>query len=94
VGLAATAGTPLGGLVTMVAFAALSGVALFGAAWVTRQLAGVDRRAWSRVLAVVLAVGAAMLVARPLPALLTGDEAAPCHHEMSALPTSALDPLG
>lgn len=90
VGLAATAGTPLGGAVTMAAFAATSGLALFGAAWVTRQLAGVDRRAWSRVLAVVLAVGAVMLVARPLPALLSGDEAAPCHHEMSTLPPDAL----
>ncbi len=92
VGLAATAGSPLGGAVTMVAFAALSGVALFGAAWVTRQLAGVDRQSWSRVLAVVLAIGAAMLVARPLPALLSGDAAAPCHEMSLAAPSEPARP--
>jgi sulfite exporter TauE/SafE len=82
-GLAATSGSPVGGLITMLAFATVSGVALFGAAWVTRRLAAVDRRAWSRVLALVLAVGAVVLVARPIPALTSGDAAAPCHPGMS-----------
>ncbi|MFN7950161.1 MAG: sulfite exporter TauE/SafE family protein [bacterium] len=79
VGLAAATGTALDGFATMIAFAAVSGVALVGAAWVTRRLASVDRRSWSRALAIVLMMGALALVARPIPALVSGDPAAPCH---------------
>ncbi len=77
-GLAATTGSAVGGLVTMLAFAAVSGSALLAAAWLARRFAGATRRSWQRVLAVVLVVGAAVLVARPVPALLAGGPA-PCH---------------
>ncbi len=89
VGIAATTGTPLDGFATMVAFAAVSGIALVGAAWVTQRLGAIDRRAWSRALALVLAAGAILLVARPIPSLVSGDPAAPCHEGRAVLSVTA-----
>jgi thiol:disulfide interchange protein len=62
----------------MLAFAMVSGVGLVGAAWLFERFSRRPRPTTSRVLAVVLALGAVMFVIRPVHALRHGDTAA-CH---------------
>ena len=53
----------------MLAFSVVSGVGLVGAAWLFERFSRRPRPATSRVLAVVLALGAIMFVIRPVHAL-------------------------
>jgi sulfite exporter TauE/SafE len=76
--IAASTGTPMLGAFSMLAFAVVSGVGLVGAAWVFERFSRRPRPATSRVLAVVLALGAVMFIIRPVHALRHG-EAAACH---------------
>ena len=76
--IAASTGAPLLGGLSMLAFAVVSGTGLVGAAWLFERFARRPRPATSRVLAVVLALGAIMFVIRPVHALRHGDTAA-CH---------------
>lgn len=84
--IAASTGTPALGALSMLAFAVVSGVGLVGAAWLFERFSRRPRPTTSRVLAVVLALGAVMFVIRPVHALRHG-EAAACHttpHESGA----------
>lgn len=91
--IAASTGAPLLGALSMLAFAVVSGVGLVGAAWLFERFSRRPRPATSRVLAVVLALGAVMFVIRPVHALRHGDTAG-CHapaqvdaaHEEGAAP--------
>lgn len=74
---ASTGHTALGSL-SMLAFALVSGVGLVGASWIFERFASRPRPATSRVLAVVLALGAVLFVIRPVHALRTGDTTS-CH---------------
>jgi len=76
--IAASTGAPLLGALSMLAFAVVSGVGLVGAAWLFERFSRRPRPTTSRVLAVVLALGAVMFVIRPVHALRHGDTAA-CH---------------
>lgn len=76
--IAASTGTAVLGSLSMLAFAVVSGVGLVGAAWVFERFSRRPRPATSRILAVVLALGAVMFVIRPVHALRHG-EAASCH---------------
>jgi sulfite exporter TauE/SafE len=76
--IAASTGTPMLGALSMLAFALVSGVGLVGAAWLFERFSRRPRPATSRVLAVVLALGAVMFVIRPVHALRHGDTAG-CH---------------
>jgi sulfite exporter TauE/SafE len=89
--IAASTGAPILGALSMLAFAVVSGVGLVGAAWLFERFSRRPRPATSRILAVVLALGAVMFVIRPVHALRHGEPAA-CHapsHESSAPADSA-----
>jgi sulfite exporter TauE/SafE len=76
--IAASTGALVLGALSMLAFAVVSGVGLVGATWLFERFARRPRPATSRVLAVVLALGAIMFVIRPVHALRHGEPAA-CH---------------
>ena len=66
----------------MLAFAVVSGVGLVGAAWLFERFARRPRPATSRMLAVLLALGAILFIIRPVHALRHADMAgdhAPMH---------------
>jgi len=73
---AAAQGSPLLGATTMATFSVISGAALFGVAKIATRLS--LRASGKRVLGVVLAVGALVLILRPLPTLYAND-LPPCH---------------
>ncbi|NOY94396.1 MAG: sulfite exporter TauE/SafE family protein [Deltaproteobacteria bacterium] len=73
--LAAGSGSVAGGVAIMLAFSLTSSVGLLGAAYAARAL--IRRPGASRVLALVLALGAIVLVVRPLRALSRGSSV--CH---------------
>jgi sulfite exporter TauE/SafE len=83
--IAASTGAPALGALSMLAFAIVSGIGLVGAAWVFERFSSRPRPATSRVLAVVLALGAVMFVIRPVHALRHGEPAA-CHDAAGAEP--------
>jgi hypothetical protein len=62
----------------MLAFSIVSGVGLAGAAWLFERFSRRPRPATSRVLAVVLALGAILFVIRPVHALRHDGEPG-CH---------------
>jgi thiol:disulfide interchange protein len=68
----------------MVAFSLASGLGLFAAGWLATRL-GAARRPWaSRILSVVLMVGAVLFVVRPVPTLASPDpEAQPACCELT-----------
>lgn len=76
--IAASSGSALAGSLSMLAFSIVSGAGLVGATWLFERFAQRPRPATSRVLAVVLALGAIMFVIRPVHALRHGDTAS-CH---------------
>ncbi len=76
--IAASTGAATAGALSMLAFAMVSGVGLVGAAWLFERFSRRPRPTTSRILAVVLALGAVMFVIRPVHALRHGDTAA-CH---------------
>ena len=76
--IAASTGTPTLGALSMLAFAVVSGVGLVGATWLFERFSRRPRPTTSRILAVVLALGAVMFVIRPVRALRHGESAA-CH---------------
>jgi sulfite exporter TauE/SafE len=76
--IAASTGSTVLGSLSMLAFAAMSSVGLVGATWVFERFARRPRPATSRVLAVMLALGAILFVIRPVHGLRTGDTSA-CH---------------
>ena len=76
--IAASSGSALHGSLSMLAFSIVSGVGLVGATWLFERFAQRPRPATSRILAVVLALGAIMFVIRPVHALRHGDTAS-CH---------------
>jgi hypothetical protein len=76
--IAASSGSALLGSVSMLAFAAVSGVGLMGTTFLFERFARRPRPVTSRVLAVTLALGSILFVIRPVHALRTGDTAA-CH---------------
>lgn len=76
--IAASSGSALHGSLSMLAFSIVSGVGLVGATWLFERFAQRPRPATSRMLAVVLALGAIMFVIRPVHALRHGDTAS-CH---------------
>ena len=67
--IAASTGTPSAGALSMLAFSVVSGVGLVGAAWLFERFSRRPRPSTSRVLAVLLALGAIMFVIRPVHAL-------------------------
>jgi sulfite exporter TauE/SafE len=67
--IAASTGAPEAGALSMLAFSVVSGVGLVGAAWLFERFSRRPRPATSRVLAVVLALGAILFVIRPVHAL-------------------------
>lgn len=69
-------GTPLGGAVSMLAFGVVSGMPLLGAGLLTKRLTSA-RPAMRRAVFVALVVGSALVMARPIAAVLAPDEA--CH---------------
>lgn len=76
--IAASSGSaPLGAL-SMLAFSTVSGLGLIGAAWVFQRVARRPGPVTSRLLAVVLALGAILFIIRPVHALRHGDEGS-CH---------------
>ena len=76
--IAASSGSILHGSLSMLAFSVVSGVGLVGATWLFERFARRPRPATSRILAVVLALGAIMFVIRPVHALRHGDSSS-CH---------------
>jgi sulfite exporter TauE/SafE len=74
---AAAQGTALAGALSMLSFAAVSGLALFGVGKLASRV--VLRERGKRALAVVLAVGACVLVWRPLSSLGRAEQAPACH---------------
>ncbi len=78
---AAAQGSPLLGAITMATFSVVSGAALFGVAQVATRIA--LHTQGKRVLGVVLATGALVLVLRPLPTLYASD-LPPCHEGAQA----------
>ena len=76
--IAASTGAATAGALSMLAFAMVSGVGLVGAAWLFERFSRRPRPTTSRILAVMLALGAVMFVIRPVHALRHGDTAA-CH---------------
>lgn len=76
--IAASTGSAWLGTLSMLAFSLVSGLGLVGAAWVFRKVALRPGPATSRVLAVVLALGAILFMIRPVHAL-RHDDAASCH---------------
>ncbi len=76
--IAASSGSAVHGSLSMLAFSIVSGIGLVGATWLFERFAQRPRPATSRVLAVVLALGAIMFVIRPVHALRHGDTAS-CH---------------
>jgi sulfite exporter TauE/SafE len=76
--IAASTGAPTLGALSMLAFAVVSGVGLVGATWLFERFSRRPRPTTSRILAVVLALGALMFVIRPVRALRHGESAA-CH---------------
>ena len=76
--IAASTGAAVLGALSMLAFAVVSGVGLVGAAWLFERFLRRPRPATSRILAVILALGAVMFVIRPVHALRHGEGAA-CH---------------
>ena len=76
--IAASTGAAVLGALSMLAFAVVSGVGLVGATLIFERFSRRPRPATSRVLAVVLALGAVMFVIRPVHALRHGEEAG-CH---------------
>ncbi|HSN81874.1 MAG TPA: sulfite exporter TauE/SafE family protein [Polyangiales bacterium] len=76
--IAASTGAAWLGALSMLAFSLVSGLGLIGAAWVFQRVALRPGPATSRVLAVVLALGAILFMIRPVHAL-RHDDAASCH---------------
>jgi len=76
--IAASTGSTVLGSLSMLAFAAMSGIGLVGATWLFERFARRPRLATSRILAVVLALGSILFVIRPVHALRTGDTSS-CH---------------
>ncbi len=70
--IAASTGTAVLGALSMLAFSVVSGVGLIGASWVFERFARRPKPSTARVLAVVLALGAIVLVIRPVHALQHG----------------------
>lgn len=73
--IAASTGAALSGALTMLAFAVVSGIGLVGAAWAFERFSRRPRLTTSRVLAMVLALGAILFVIRPVHALRHGEAA-------------------
>jgi sulfite exporter TauE/SafE len=69
-------GTALGGGISMLAFGVVSGLPLLGAGLLTKRLT-TARPAMRRVVFVALVLGSALVMARPIAAILAPDEA--CH---------------
>lgn len=67
--IAASTGDALLGSLSMLAFSVVSGVGLVGAAWLFERFSRRPRPTTSRLLAVVLALGAILFVIRPVHAL-------------------------
>ena len=76
--IAASTGSLVLGSLSMFAFALVSGVGLIGATWLFERFAHRPRPATSRILALVLGLGAILFVIRPVHALRTGDLSS-CH---------------
>jgi sulfite exporter TauE/SafE len=76
--IAASTGSAWLGSLSMLSFSLVSGLGLVGAAWIFQRLARQPGAAPSRVLAVMLALGAILFIIRPVHALRHGD-AASCH---------------
>ncbi|MEM7136765.1 MAG: sulfite exporter TauE/SafE family protein [Myxococcota bacterium] len=83
--IAASTGTPWLGAVSMLSFAIVSGVGLIGASWLFERFSRRPAPATGRLLAVVLALGAIVLVLRPMHTHEHGD-----HHADE--PASAHEP--
>lgn len=77
--IAASTGSAWLGSLSMLSFSLVSGLGLIGAAWIFQRMARRPGPATSRVLAVVLALGAILFIIRPVHALRHDDEAASCH---------------
>lgn len=76
--IAASTGSAWLGSLSMFSFSLVSGLGLVGAAWIFQRLALRPGPATSRILAIVLALGAILFIIRPVHALRHGDPAA-CH---------------
>ena len=76
--IAASTGDPVLGSFSMLAFSVVSGIGLVGAAWLFERFSRRPRPTTSRLLAVVLALGAILFVIRPVHALRHGGEPG-CH---------------
>jgi uncharacterized protein len=76
--IAASTGSAWLGALSMLAFSMVSGLGLVGAAWLFERVALRPGPTTSRVLAVVLALGAILFIIRPVHAL-RHDGAASCH---------------
>ncbi|KPK15418.1 MAG: hypothetical protein AMJ62_09210 [Myxococcales bacterium SG8_38] len=76
--IAASTGSASLGALSMLAFSMVSGLGLVGAAWLAKRVALRPGPTTSRVLAVVLALGAILFIIRPVHAL-QHDGAASCH---------------
>ncbi|MGD8316394.1 MAG: sulfite exporter TauE/SafE family protein [Myxococcales bacterium] len=76
--IAASTGSAWLGSLSMLSFSLVSGLGLVGAAWIFQSLARRPGPTTSRMLAVVLALGAILFIIRPVHALRHGDGAS-CH---------------